>query len=84
MKGLNVRQESTKILENTDNTLLELGHSNFLQDTYEGKGNKSRNELLGLNQDKKLLHSKRKSQQKLQDNLQNGRRYLQMTYQIKG
>ena len=31
---------------------------------YEGKRNKSKNELLGLNQDKKLLHSKRNSQQK--------------------
>ena len=34
MKALNVRQESIKILEeNTGNTLFELGHSNFLQDT---------------------------------------------------
>ena len=34
MKDLNVRQDSTKILEaNTGNTLFELGHSNFLQDT---------------------------------------------------
>ena len=34
MKDLNVRQESIKILEeNTGNTLFELGHSNFLQDT---------------------------------------------------
>ena len=34
MKDLNVRQESIKILkENTGNTLSELGHSNFLQDT---------------------------------------------------
>ena len=34
MKGLNGRQESIKILEeNTGNTLFELGHSNFLQDT---------------------------------------------------
>ena len=34
MKDLYVRQESTKILEeNTGNTLFELGHSNFLQDT---------------------------------------------------
>ena len=34
MKDLNVRQESIKILEeNTGNTLLELGHNNFLQDT---------------------------------------------------
>ena len=34
MKYLNVRQNSIKILENTGNTLFELGHSNFLQDTY--------------------------------------------------
>ena len=34
MKDLNVRQESIQILEdNTGNTLFELGHSNFLQDT---------------------------------------------------
>ena len=29
----------------------------------KGKGNKSKNELLGLHQDKKLLHSKENSQQ---------------------
>ena len=34
MKDLSVRQDSIKILEdNTGNTLFELGHSNFLQDT---------------------------------------------------
>ena len=34
MKDLNVRQESIKILEeNIGNTLFDLGHSNFLQDT---------------------------------------------------
>ena len=34
MKDLNVRQDSIKILEeNSGNTLFELGHSNFLQDT---------------------------------------------------
>ena len=34
MKGLNVRQESIKILEeNTGNTHFELGHNNLLQDT---------------------------------------------------
>ena len=34
MKDLNVRQDSIKILEeNTGNTLSELGHSNFLQDS---------------------------------------------------
>ena len=34
MKDLNVRQESIQILEeNTRDTIFELGHSNFLQDT---------------------------------------------------
>ncbi|CAK7306264.1 hypothetical protein VULLAG_LOCUS12428 [Vulpes lagopus] len=34
MKDLNVRQDSIKILEeNTGNTLFELSHGNFLQDT---------------------------------------------------
>ena len=34
MKDLNVREDSIKILEeNTGNTLFELGHSNFFQDT---------------------------------------------------
>ena len=34
MKDLNVRQESIKLLgQNIGNTLLEFGHSNFLQDT---------------------------------------------------
>ena len=33
MKDQNVRQDTIKILENTGNTLFELGHSNFLQDT---------------------------------------------------
>ena len=48
-----------------------------------GKGNKNKNELLGLHQDKKLLHSKGNSQQNQKAN-ENGRRYLQMIYQIKG
>ena len=42
MKDLNMRQESIKILEeNTGNTLVELGHSSFLQDT-SMNGNKSK------------------------------------------
>ncbi|XP_072657653.1 endophilin-A3 isoform X1 [Canis lupus baileyi] len=65
MKDLNVRQDSIKILEeNTGNTLFELGCSKFLQDSiHKGKRNKSKNELLGLHQDKKLLQSKRYRQQ---------------------
>ena len=65
MKDLNVRQNSIKILEeNTGNSLFELGHSNFLQDiSMKAKETKAKNELLGLNQDKNLLHSKRNHQQ---------------------
>ena len=33
MKDLNVRQDSILLEENTGNTLFELSHSNFLQDT---------------------------------------------------
>ena len=64
MKDLNVRHDSIKILEeNTGNTLFELGHQQLLaRYNYEGKGNKSKNELLELNQYEKLLHSKRNSQ----------------------
>ena len=55
MKYLNVRRDSIKILEeNTGNTLFELRHSNFLQDT----SMRARETKVGLHQDKKLLHSK--------------------------
>ena len=58
LKDLIVRLESIKILEeNTGNTFLELGHSNFLQHTSR-KARETKAKLLGLNQDKKLLHSK--------------------------
>ena len=65
MKGLNVRQEAIKILEKkAGKNLFDLGHSNFLLNTSPGgKGNKSKNELLGPHQDKKLLHSEGNSQQ---------------------
>ena len=64
MKDINVRQESIKILqENRDSNLFDLGHSNFLQDMSLNARDKSKNELLGLHQDKKLLHSKGNGQQ---------------------
>ena len=64
MKDLNVRQEAIKILEEkTGKSLFDLGHSNFLLNLLNflplvsgGKGNKSKNELLGPHQNKKLLH----------------------------
>ena len=62
-KDLNVSPESIKILEeNTGSNLSDLSYNNFLLD----KGNKSKNELLGLRQDKKLLHSKGNNETKRQ------------------
>ena len=60
MKDLNVRQEAIRTPEEkTGNNLFDLGRSNFLLNTFPGgKGNKSKNELLGPHQDKKLLHCK--------------------------
>ena len=85
MKDINVRQDSIKILEeNTGNTLFELAHSNFLQDT----SMKARETKAKLNYwdfiKIKSSTQQRKQSKKLKDNLQNGRRYLQMMYQIKG
>ena len=85
MKDLNVRQDSIKILKkNTGNTLFELGHSNFLQDTsMKARETKAKMNYWDLIKIKSSAQQKKQST-KLKDNLQNGRRYLQMTYQIKG
>ena len=65
MKDLNVRQEAIKILkEKAGKNLFHLARSNFLLNTFfGGKGNKSKNELLGPHQNKKLLHSEGNNQQ---------------------
>ena len=63
MKDLNVRQEAIKILEEkAGKNLFDLACSNFLH-VSRGKGNKSKNELLGPHQNKKLLHSEGNNQQ---------------------
>ena len=60
MKDINVRQEAIKILEEkASKNLSDLGRGNFLLNTsLGGKGDQSKNELLGPHQNKKLLHSK--------------------------
>lgn len=61
MKDLTVKQETIRILEkNTSNNLFDLGCSNFLLDVTGGKGNKSKNELVGLNQGKSFCKVKEK------------------------
>ena len=77
MKDLNVRQESIKTLEeNTGNTLFELGHSNFLQDT----SMKARETKVKMNYwdfiKIKSFCTAKETVNKLKDNLRNGRRYL--------
>ena len=83
IKDLNVRQDSIKILEeNTGNTFFELGHSNFLQDT-SMKASETKAKMNYWDFIKIRSFCTAKQSTKLKGNLQNGRRYLQMTYQIK-
>ena len=83
MKDLNVRQNSIKILEkNTGNTLFELGHSNFLQDT-SMKARETKAKMNYGNFIKIKSFCSAKEIIKLKDNLWYGRTYLQTTYIIK-
>ena len=64
MKDLNVRQEAIKILEEkAGKNPLILAKQLLTQHISGGKGNKSKNELLGPHQNKKLLHSEGNNQQ---------------------
>ena len=67
MKDLNVKQDYIKILEkNTGNTLFELGHSNFLQDT----AMKARETKAKMNcWDLEAFAQQKKQSTKLKDNL---------------
>ena len=64
MKDLNVRQETIKTLEEkAGKDLSDLSRSNLTRHIPKGKGIKSKSELLGPYEDKKLLHSKGNNQQ---------------------
>ena len=85
MKDLNVRQESIKIIEeNIGYNLFDISYSKFFYGTSpKARETKGKNELVGLHQDKNLLHSQGNSQKILRGSPRNGRGYLQMTLQIK-
>ena len=85
MKDLNIRQEAIKILEEKANkNLFDLGHSNFLLITSpEARETKGKMNYLDLIKIKSFCTVK-ETISKTKGNRQNGRRYLQMTYQIKG
>ena len=58
MKDLNGRQETFKILEgNTGRNLFNMVHSKFLLDLSPEARETKKNKLLGVHQNKKLLHS---------------------------
>ena len=85
MKDLNVRQEAIKILEEKGGkNLFDLAHSNFLLNTSpEARETKAKMNYWDVTKIKTSAQ-RRKQSAKLKGNQQNGRRYLQMTYQIKG
>ena len=85
MKDLNVRPETIKTLEDKiGNKFFDLGCNNFLLDispkTRETKAKMNYWDLIKI----KSFAQRRKQSAKLKGNRQNGRRYLQTTYQIKG
>ena len=85
MKDLNVRQETINIPEkNTGSNFFNIGHSNFLLDiSFEAKETKAKINYWDFIKIKTSA-KQRKQSIKLKANLQNVRRYLQMTYLIKG
>ena len=85
MKDLDVRQESIKIIEeNIGCNLFDIGHSNFSHDTSpKARETKEKMNLWDFIKIKSFCIAK-KTVKKLRDSPQNGRRYLQVTLQIKG
>ena len=82
MKDLNVRQEAIKILEEkAGKNLFNLGHSNF-NTSPEARETKVKMNYWNLIK-VRTSAQQRKQSAKLKGNRQNGRRYLQKTYQIR-
>ena len=77
-----MRQETIKTLEEkAGQNLSDLSRSNFLLDTSPKAREliKSKNELLGPHEDKKLLHCKGNNQQNEKATNGMGKRYLQIS-----
>ena len=85
MKDLNMSQESIKILEeNIGSNLFYISHRNFFHDI-SPKARETKEKMNFWDFIKiKGFCTARKQSSKQRDNSQNGRRYLQMTLQIKG
>ena len=85
MKDLNVRQESIKILEeNTGYNVFDISHSNFFHDTSpKARETKDKMDIWDFIRIKSFCTAKEQSK-KLRGSPLNGRRYLQVTLQIKG
>ena len=84
VKDLRMRQETIKILEKIGNNSFDLGHDNFLvdrtTDTSETRAKRNYWDLIKT----KIFCTVKEIINKTKGNLQNGRRYLQMAYLIKG
>ena len=85
MKDLNVRQESIKTIEEKGgNNFFNIGHSNFFQNTsLKGRETKAKMDLWDFIKIKSCCTAK-ETVNKTERHPWNGRRYLEMTYQIKG
>ena len=85
MKDLNVRQETIKILEEkTSKNLFDFGHSNFLLNmSPEARETKAKINYWDLIKIKSFCTAK-ETISKTKRQPMEWRRYLQMTYQIKG
>ena len=84
MKDINLRQESIKILENTGNTLFELDHSNFLQDTsMKARETKAKMNCWDFIKIKSFCTAK-ETVNKTKRQPTEWEKILQMTYEIKG